>query len=73
MEKGNYEVGEVYIPLDELIEIAKEDIAALLWLNGNCEYCRYGKKEEYCGANRWTCARQSGSIDCKPKWRYANG
>lgn len=72
MEKGNYEIAEVHIPTDELLEIAKEDIAALLWLNGNCEYCLYGKKEEYSGAIRWTCSRD-GADDCKPGWRYDNG
>lgn len=71
MEKGNYIISEVHIPANEMIEIAKEDIAALLWLNGNCEYCIYGKKEEYSGASRWTCSRDTA--DCKPKWRYDNG
>lgn len=50
------------------LEAAKRDIAALLWLNGNCEYCKYGRKEEYSGASRWTCGLGSGS-DCYPEWR----
>lgn len=50
------------------LEAAKRDIAALLWLNGNCEYCKHGVKEEYSGANRWSCALGSG-VDCRPEWR----
>lgn len=54
--------------LKEELEQSKKDIAALLWLNGNCEYCAYGVKEEYSGANRWSCKLGNG-IDCKPKWK----
>ena len=50
---------------DAVLSTATEDIAALLWLSGNCEYCRYGRKEEFGGASRWTCAHGAGS-DCSP-------
>lgn len=52
------------------LEAAKNDIAALLWLNGGCEYCRFGQKDEYCGASRWTC-KLGGAADCRPEWRGA--
>ena len=57
---------------DAVLSAATEDIAALLWLNGNCEYCRFGRKEEFGGASRWTCAHGAGS-DCRPAWRGAQG
>lgn len=47
---------------------AKNDIGALLFLNGNCEYCANGQVEKYCGAERWSCKLGNG-IDCKPVWR----
>ena len=47
---------------------AKRDIAALLWLNGNCEYCAYGRKKEYSGAVRWECGLEPGT-ECAPEWR----
>lgn len=47
---------------------AKQDIGALLWLNGNCEYCANGQVEKYCGAERWTCKIGDGS-NCRPVWR----
>lgn len=50
-----------------LLKAAKADIAALLWLNGNCEYCKYGKHPTYSGANRWECSREDGK--CEPEWR----
>ena len=49
------------------LDAAKTDIAALLWLNGNCEYCAHGRKEEFSGANRWHCALGNG-VDCKAEW-----
>lgn len=49
------------------LKAAKADIAALLWLNGNCEYCKYGKHLTYSGAGRWTCGREDGK--CEPEWR----
>lgn len=52
---------------NRLLKAAKDDIAALLWLNGNCEYCKYGKKLTYSGAQRWTCSREDGK--CEPEWR----
>lgn len=57
---------------NSLLNAAKADIAALLWLNGNCEYCKYGQKLAYSGAERWTCALGTGT-DCKPEWRGIEG
>lgn len=48
-------------------DAAKTDIAALLWLNGNCEYCRFGLQETYSGANRWTCKLGLGA-ECRAEW-----
>lgn len=59
-----YELGEA----ENALGAAKVDIAALLWLNGNCEYCEHGEKEEFSGANRWHCQLGNG-IDCRPVWR----
>ena len=70
---GDYEKADVYLTETELLEMAKIDIAALLWLNGNCNYCKYGHRDEYFGANRWICTREKGAADCRPKWRYDNG
>lgn len=63
-----HETIEKYKKLEQKLEEAKRDIAALLWLNGNCEYCAYGVKEEYSGANRWSC-KLGNEIDCKPEWK----
>lgn len=52
---------------NRLLKAAKADIAALLWLNGDCEYCKYGKKLTYSSAERWTCSREDGK--CEPEWR----
>lgn len=49
-------------------DAAKTDIAALLWLNGICEYCNFGRQESYSGASRWTCELGPG-VDCRPEWR----
>lgn len=54
--------------LEESIDAAKADINALLWLNGNCEYCEHGEKENFSGASRWNCSLGS-KADCKPNWR----
>lgn len=56
--------------LEEAVDAAKTDIAALLWLNGNCEYCEHGEEENFCGASRWHC-KLGSKFDCKPKWRGA--
>lgn len=53
--------------LQSEFEAAKNDIAALIWLNGDCRYCRFGQKDEYCGTYRWTCKLGSAS-DCRPEW-----
>lgn len=47
---------------------AKNDIGALLFLNGNCEYCANGQVEKYCGAECWSCKLGNGT-NCKPVWR----
>lgn len=56
--------------LEEAVDAARTDIAALLWLNGNCEYCEHGEEENFCGASRWHC-KLDNKFDCKPKWRGA--
>lgn len=50
------------------LESAKSDIAALLWLNGNCEYCEHSRKVEYSGAVRYECKLGNGT-DCRAQWR----
>lgn len=66
--KGWNDAIKEYKKLEEKLEEAKRDIEALLWLNGNCEYCKYGVKEEYSGANRWYC-KLGHRVDCKPDWK----
>lgn len=50
------------------ISAAKRDIAAILWLDGHCEYCVHGQKVSYSGASRWTC-KLGGAAECRPAWR----
>lgn len=50
------------------IAAAKRDIAAILWLDGHCEYCAHGKKVSYSGASRWTC-KLGSAAECRPEWR----
>lgn len=69
--KGDYENSEMHLPPEELLEMAKQDIAAILWLGGACQFCKYSHREEYYGAARYSCARGSAA-DCRPKWRYDN-
>lgn len=52
------------------LDSAKTDIAALLWLNGNCEYCQHGEEERYHGASRWHC-KLGSDAECTPQWRGA--
>lgn len=73
--RGEYEA-ELANVFDKLADTqaslaaAEKDIAALLWLNGNCEYCAHGKKEEYFGATRWNCGLSGeNGFHCLPKWR----
>lgn len=54
--------------LQSELEAAKNDIAALLWLNCNCEYCKFGQEDKYCGASRWTC-KLGAVTECRPEWR----
>lgn len=65
-----FDLVQVFAGAEEAINAAATDIAALLWLNGNCEYCEHGEKEEFSGANRWHC-RLGNGIDCRPVWRGA--
>lgn len=60
-----FDLVQEFAGAEEAINAAATDIAALLWLNGNCEYCEHGEKEEFCGANRWHC-RLGNGIDCRP-------
>lgn len=62
------EQGEERERLFAIIEAAKADIAALLWLNGNCEYCEHSRKVEYSGAVRYECKLGNGT-DCRAQWR----
>ena len=50
------------------IAAAKRDIAAILWLEGQCHYCKFAQKVEYSGASRLTCSLGSGA-ECRPEWR----
>ena len=52
-----FDLVQEFAGAEEAINAAATDIAALLWLNGNCEYCEHGEKEEFSGANRWHCRR----------------
>lgn len=54
--------------MEQQLKAAKDDIAALLWLNGSCEYCAHGIQDTYCGATRWRCKLGDG-VDCRPEWR----
>lgn len=65
-----FDLVQEFAGAEEAINAAAADIAALLWLNGNCEYCEHGEKEEFNGANRWHC-RLGNGIDCRPVWRGA--
>ncbi len=65
-----FNLAQEFAGAEEAINAATTDIAALLWLNGNCEYCEHGEKEEFSGANRWHC-RLGNGIDCRPVWRGA--
>lgn len=56
--------------IEDALNAARTDIAALLWMNGDCEYCNHGRKEEFSGATRWGC--ELGYMDaCIPEWRGA--
>ena len=46
-----FDLVQEFAGAEEAINAAATDIAALLWLNGNCEYCEHGEKEEFSGAN----------------------
>ncbi len=50
------------------IEAAKRDIAAILWLDGHCDYCAHSQKVSYSGASRWIC-KLGGATECRPEWR----
>lgn len=63
-----FDLVQEFAGAEEAINAAATDIAALLWLNGNCEYCEHGEKEEFSGANRWHC-RLGNGIDCRPVWQ----
>lgn len=65
-----FDLAQEFAGVEEAINAATADIAALLWLNGNCEYCEHGEKEEFSGANKWHC-RLGNGIDCRPVWRGA--
>lgn len=54
--------------LSGALAAAKYDIAAIIWLNGHCEYCAHAQKVIYSGASRWTC-KLGGAAECHPEWR----
>lgn len=53
------------------LKAAERDIAAILWISGKCEYCKYRIVEEYMGATLYSCSL--GGLDCKPEWRGCEG
>lgn len=59
---------KVILDLEKELRAAKTDIASLLWLNGNCEYCKHGQIEKYGNAERWKCKLGNG-VDCHAQWR----
>ncbi len=63
-----FDLAEAFSEMEQELDAAKTDIAALLWLNGDCQYCAHGEKEEFSGANRWHCRLGSG-VDCRAVWR----
>lgn len=67
MYGGEDGITEAFKKAEELSD-AKRDIEALIWLNGDCKYCKYGEKESYSGAERWNC-KLGNTIDCRPEWR----
>lgn len=52
--------------LERELDVAKRNIAALMWLNGDCRYCRHAKKESYYGASQVVCSLEDGK--CRPEW-----
>lgn len=63
-----FDLASELVEAKDALGAAKVDIAALLWLNGDCEYCAHGEKEEFSGANKWHCGLGSGA-ECHPAWR----
>lgn len=59
---------KIILDLERELRAAKTDIASLLWLNGNCEYCKHGQIEKYGNAERWKCKLGNG-VDCHAQWR----
>lgn len=59
---------KIILDLEKELRAAKTDIASLLWLNGNCEYCKHGQIEKYGNAERWKCKLGNG-VDCHAQWR----
>lgn len=53
--------------LEAELSIAKRDIAAIIWLTGECKYCKHAKKISYSGAEQFQCALGSNA-DCRPEW-----
>lgn len=53
--------------LEMELDAAKRDIAAIIWLNGECKYCKHAKKISYSGAEQFQCTLENRS-DCCPEW-----
>lgn len=62
------EAAEMLEKLTAKLEVAEADIAAILWLSGECQYCKYAQKVEYSGASRLTCELGSAAA-CRPEWK----
>lgn len=39
-----FDLAEAFSEMEQELDAAKTDIAALLWLNGDCQYCAHGEK-----------------------------
>lgn len=55
------------VKLETELSAAKRDIAAIIWLTGECKYCKHAKKITYSGAEQFQCTL-GGSSDCRPEW-----
>lgn len=49
------------------LSIAKHDMSAIIWLTGECRYCKYAEKISYSGAEQFRC-KLGNNADCRPKW-----
>ena len=65
--------------MSELIELRNEfeelketylklhtDMISLIWLSGECDYCKFHKTVKYGNATKIVCRLEG---DCRPEWR----